>query len=142
MTGREIINANASENFDLWKALKGGSSNFGIVTRFDVQGFYTGDLYGGLVTFPNNATDQVITAFVHFANNVVDYQDGAATSLWSFVDGANETVIINSLQDVAGIVDAPAFDEYRAIEPVISSTVRAASHLSMAEELNFAKGKR
>lgn len=30
-----IINANANENADLWKAQKGGSGNFGFVTRID-----------------------------------------------------------------------------------------------------------
>lgn len=30
-----IVNANADENADLWKALKGGSGNFGFVTRLD-----------------------------------------------------------------------------------------------------------
>ncbi|KAF2477645.1 FAD-binding domain-containing protein [Lindgomyces ingoldianus] len=32
-----IIDANAHENADLWRALKGGGSNFGIVTRFDIE---------------------------------------------------------------------------------------------------------
>ncbi|KAI1264929.1 6-hydroxy-D-nicotine oxidase [Xylariaceae sp. FL1019] len=32
-----IVNANANTNSDLWKALKGGGTNFGIVTRFDIQ---------------------------------------------------------------------------------------------------------
>ncbi|KAJ5921477.1 hypothetical protein N7466_009803 [Penicillium verhagenii] len=32
-----IVNANSGENPDLWRALKGGGSNFGIVTRFDLE---------------------------------------------------------------------------------------------------------
>ncbi|KAK5630101.1 hypothetical protein RRF57_005816 [Xylaria bambusicola] len=32
-----IIQANAKENVDLWTALKGGSGNLGIVTRFDIK---------------------------------------------------------------------------------------------------------
>lgn len=136
------MNANATHNSDLWKALKGGSSNFGIVTRFDIQAFYTGDLYGGLITFPNNATDQVISAFSNFTNNIVNYQEGEAFSFWSYVRGSNETVILNDLQDVTGATDAPAFDEFKAIEPVLSSTLRTASHLNMTIELDFAKGYR
>ncbi|KAJ0415028.1 6-hydroxy-D-nicotine oxidase [Aspergillus carlsbadensis] len=31
-----IVNANANENADLYRALKGGGSNFGIITRFDL----------------------------------------------------------------------------------------------------------
>ncbi|RAL04565.1 FAD-binding oxidoreductase [Aspergillus ibericus CBS 121593] len=32
-----LINANAHDNPDLYRVLKGGGSNFGIVTRFDIQ---------------------------------------------------------------------------------------------------------
>lgn len=44
----EIINANAGENSDLWAALKGGSGNFGMVTRFDMYTFTAHDVWGGL----------------------------------------------------------------------------------------------
>ncbi|GAQ44259.1 hypothetical protein AtubIFM55763_011527 [Aspergillus tubingensis] len=33
----KLINANSNENSDLFRALKGGGSNFGIVTRFDLE---------------------------------------------------------------------------------------------------------
>lgn len=141
---REIVNANATDNADLWKALKGGSSNFGIVTRFDIQAVDvpSNGLYGGMVTFPNSATDQVIAAFSNFTNNIANYQEGQAFSFWSYIKGSNETVIINDLQDVTGTVDAPAFAEYKAIKPVLSSTLRSDSHVNMTVELNFAKGFR
>ena len=42
-----IVYANTNESADLFWALKGGSSNFGIVTRFDVKTFPLGDIYGG-----------------------------------------------------------------------------------------------
>ncbi|KAK2598780.1 hypothetical protein N8I77_012167 [Diaporthe amygdali] len=32
-----IVEANANTNSDLWRALKGGTSNFGIATRFDIN---------------------------------------------------------------------------------------------------------
>ena len=37
---------NAEENTRLFEALKGGSSNFGIVTKFDMQAFEVSDLWG------------------------------------------------------------------------------------------------
>lgn len=112
------------------------------MTRFDVQAFYTGDLYGGIISFPNSATDQVISAFSKFTDNIVDYQEGEAFSFWSYVRGTNETVILNDIQDVTGAVDAPAFDEFKAIGPVLSSTLRTDTHSNMTVELDFAKGFR
>ncbi|KAI1498610.1 hypothetical protein F5X99DRAFT_392817 [Biscogniauxia marginata] len=46
-----IVNANAATNEDLYRALKGGGSNFGVVTRFDLETYpliqtqYTINLY-------------------------------------------------------------------------------------------------
>ncbi|KAK3946262.1 FAD-binding domain-containing protein [Diplogelasinospora grovesii] len=43
-----IVDANATGRYsDLWWALKGGSSNFGIVTRFDCATFPVTDMFGG-----------------------------------------------------------------------------------------------
>jgi hypothetical protein len=35
----EIVNANAGINEDLWVVLKGGNSNLGVVTGFDLRIF-------------------------------------------------------------------------------------------------------
>lgn len=54
------MNANAGENLDLWLALKGGSNNFGIVTRFDLQTFSQGSFWGGNVYyFPPSLPTQI-----------------------------------------------------------------------------------
>ena len=60
----EIINANATSNSDLFWALKGGSSNFGIVTRFDVIAHPASPrLFAGGLTFDKNSTARLISAF-------------------------------------------------------------------------------
>jgi hypothetical protein len=56
----ETINANAHENSDLWTALRGGSNNFGIVTRFDMKTFKQGPFWGGNVYyFPASFPSQI-----------------------------------------------------------------------------------
>ncbi len=42
-----IVEVSATSHSDLFWALKGGSNNFGIVTRFDIQTLPVTDLYGG-----------------------------------------------------------------------------------------------
>ncbi|KAK6850173.1 hypothetical protein PG990_000899 [Apiospora arundinis] len=142
LSNGELTNANANENADLWKALKGGSSNFGIVTRFDMRAFAQGDLYGGLITHPLNATDRVLGALSNYVERAADYQAGSVFSFWSYIRGASESVIISALHDATGTVGAPAFAEFAAIEPRLSSSLRTASHLNMTEELYFEKGFR
>ena len=139
---REIVQANSEEHSDLFKALKGGSSNFGIVTRFDFQAFEAGEIYGGLVTHPNSLTTQVITALTRFVDNIENYPGGSALAFWAWIKGADDSVIISVLHDTTGTVDAPEYSDYTVMEPKISSTMRASSHLNMAKELEFAKGLR
>lgn len=56
----QTVNANASENADLWRALRGGGNNFGVVTRFDLRTFPQGPFWGGAVLyFPPSFPSQV-----------------------------------------------------------------------------------
>ncbi|KAI0164073.1 FAD-binding domain-containing protein [Xylariaceae sp. FL1272] len=47
----EIVQANAEHHTNLWKALKGGGNNFGIVTRFDLRTFPQKPFWGGVVFY-------------------------------------------------------------------------------------------
>jgi FAD/FMN-containing dehydrogenase len=61
-----IITASASENPDLFKALKGGGNNFGIVTSFTAEAHQQGDVYGGFIQFPRTPeVDRKILKAVH-----------------------------------------------------------------------------
>ncbi|KAF7960691.1 hypothetical protein EAE96_000365 [Botrytis aclada] len=61
----EIISANASENSELWIALRGGSNNFGIVTRFDMTTFKQGPFWGGSVCYFSASFPSQIEALVN-----------------------------------------------------------------------------
>ncbi|KAM7192416.1 bifunctional solanapyrone synthase [Naviculisporaceae sp. PSN 640] len=62
----EIINANANSNKDLFVALKGGQSNFGIITRFDIATIPVGQVWGGSVLFPETTTSEQLDAFTRW----------------------------------------------------------------------------
>jgi FAD/FMN-containing dehydrogenase len=59
-----IVNANEKENSDLFKVLKGGGNNFGIVTRFDMRTFQQGPFWGGAVFYFHNQFEDQINALV------------------------------------------------------------------------------
>ena len=61
-----IVNANSQENADLFWALKGGSSNFGIVTRFDLATFSVDKIYGGSTTYAPEAVEEYLDAIANF----------------------------------------------------------------------------
>jgi hypothetical protein len=68
----KVINANATSHSDLFAALKGGQNNFGIVTRFDLQAFQAGPIWGGRIMFAPNATTALLTAFTEFKSGEYD----------------------------------------------------------------------
>jgi hypothetical protein len=69
-----IVEANEEQNQDLWQALKGGSSNFGIVTRIDMTTFPSGQFWGGtLFHVDSDATrKQFFSYFQNFTSSSTD----------------------------------------------------------------------
>lgn len=63
-----VTTASASTNTDLWRALKGGGNNFGIVTRITVRSFPSADIWSGFLYMPSNQSDKVISAFHDFVD--------------------------------------------------------------------------
>ncbi|OTA92711.1 hypothetical protein M434DRAFT_396272 [Hypoxylon sp. CO27-5] len=61
----EIVNANAHENADLWKALRGGGNNFGVVTRYDMRTFKQGPFWGGSLYYFGPSFPSQVEALVH-----------------------------------------------------------------------------
>jgi hypothetical protein len=45
-----VMNCTANENSDIYRALKGGGNNFGIVTQVDVHTVPQGPIWGGMIT--------------------------------------------------------------------------------------------
>lgn len=70
--------ASASTNSDLWRALKGGSNNFGIVTRFTARSFPSTKIWSGFLYMPASQAVKVLTAF-HQCVNRADSGDPATT---------------------------------------------------------------
>ncbi|KAF3812050.1 putative FAD-linked oxidoreductase [Colletotrichum gloeosporioides] len=64
LAGGKVVNANATENTDLWWALKGGSNNFGIVTRFDMNTFpLPNGVFHGPLSYSPSQGDAALGAF-------------------------------------------------------------------------------
>jgi hypothetical protein len=137
-----VVNANADENPDLWQALKGGSgANFGIVTRFDMFAFQTGNLWGGTATYNKSTTAEHIAAYVKWTDNVSNYPDGSSIIFWSYLPTLADIVILAAYDDIQGNEAPAGFDDFMAI-PRIADTLRTDSHKALTDELEQATGYR
>ncbi|KAJ8121465.1 hypothetical protein O1611_g10095 [Lasiodiplodia mahajangana] len=72
-----IINANQTANADLWQALKGGSNNFGIVTRFDMEAIPSPDVFSDTRFLSFDYVDAMVDAVVGFADSDESIVDDA-----------------------------------------------------------------
>lgn len=68
-----IVDANHKTNPDLFQALKGGSNNLGVVTRFDLDTWPSRGFFGGITAFDysqkNAVTDLLVRAIdINLAN--------------------------------------------------------------------------
>ena len=66
LANSSIVHANAQTNADLFWALKGGSSNFGIVTRFDVKTFPVTSVYGGTTIYEPQSVTGYLDAIANY----------------------------------------------------------------------------
>ncbi|KAI6370616.1 hypothetical protein MCOR25_004160 [Pyricularia grisea] len=141
-----IVNANASnEHADLYRALKGGSSNFGIVTRFDLNTFTApATLWGGTIGFAASAGAQLISTLQKFVSVLGDegHRSDSAIIFWTYTQGGgvSEPIIISALHNVEGQVDAPGLSDFLTIPGNVSFAMRTDSLVGFTDELEVARG--
>ncbi|KAK9368427.1 hypothetical protein V1509DRAFT_91133 [Lipomyces kononenkoae] len=73
-----IVKASASTNADLWRALKGGSNNFGIVTCFTVRSFPCTKIWSGFLYLLPSQAAKVLAAFHECVNRAASDDPGAS----------------------------------------------------------------
>lgn len=138
----DIVNANADTHTDLCRALRGGSLNFGIVTRFDMQTIGSTKLWGGQVTFPVSATEQLITAYIDYIDLIPSYPTTHAMVAWSYDPTIDQVVAAAALYDTTATTNHPAFDSFLAINPKLHQRFRTDTHLGFAHSLEEPRGYR
>ena len=74
----KVLTANATENDDLFWALRGGGGNFGVITSFEFQAHPVATVLGGLLLYPRAMAIEVIR---HFR----DYMESAPDELTAYL---------------------------------------------------------
>lgn len=119
-----LVNANATSNPDLWFALKGGSNNFGIVTRFDLQTFLQGKVWGGSTYNPISTLQDQVNALVEF-NDAASYDPNAAViNTYAYTSKLGQWTVTNLLVYTKREVNPPVLRPFTDIKPQLGNTMR------------------
>ncbi|KAH8891930.1 oxidoreductase FAD-binding protein [Thozetella sp. PMI_491] len=123
----EIVYATASSYSDLWLALKGGSNNFGIVTRFDVPTFPLGTMLGGSLSF--NYTTATLDAHAKAFSQFMDpqnFDDAADMGVALVFISGGIYALGDSLFYVKPIEDPPVYQPFTSIPGLVQNGLKLA----------------
>ena len=132
----KVINANATSYPDLYRSLKGGSNNFGVVTRFDLKTFQQGPFWGGYIVYDTSTREQ------HF--KALEELDGASRydvyaaliNNHSYQNGS--WIIINNYEYTKEPAEPypPVFKPFTSIQPELGNTMRVGPLANFTIELD------
>ena len=141
-----IAQVNSSSPYeDLYRALRGGGNNFGVVTRFDLATYPYNLMRGGLMAW--NSTDQTTSALIAaYANYTTNFPSSPNTALFlahglssSTRDFQWSAGSYEISPDLATNSTAPIFDPFVTPElnsALVLTTQRIANHSCFASELD------
>ncbi|KAJ4354293.1 uncharacterized protein N0V89_006027 [Didymosphaeria variabile] len=116
-----VRHPNAQEYPDLFKALKGGGPNFGIVTRFDVEAMPAVDLAYGHNVVSLDHSDEIVDNVLDFTENVAERPHDHMFVLYEHSPEMNGTIILSVTTNTQGDMNTTSFDGVREI-PALSSS--------------------
>ncbi|TVY20641.1 Bifunctional solanapyrone synthase [Lachnellula arida] len=126
-----IVNVNESEHSDLWLALKGGSSNFGIVTRFDIATFPQDVFYGGVVAAAYSTLESQLAGFANLLANFDPYAALIMSISWSAAQGF---FLFNNVEYTKDVENPPILQPFTEASPAVLNTMRISNLTDFANE--------
>lgn len=136
-----IVNANKRENPRLFKALKGGGNNFGIVTRFDMTAFPAGDLYGGIIITTWNNRDVVVDTLINVVKDNQDHPADSQIAMYQYRSTQGVPMIGSIPVNSDGDANSPRFAALESI-PKLADMRRKWSYGTMTQSMNDSGGQR
>ena len=121
------------EQSDLFRALRGGSNNFGIVTRFIFRTFHQGRLWGGTLIHPVETKDQQLQTFFDFTSNP-SYDLNASLTHSFGMSAERGSGFVSSIVYTKPQSEPAVFKPFSSLEPTYLNTLREMSLTELTRE--------
>ncbi|KAK9423444.1 putative FAD binding domain-containing protein [Seiridium unicorne] len=128
-----IVNANETSNPRLFRALKGGQNNFGIVTRFDLITHPQVPFWGGILQYPESADQDQMAAFAAF--KMAPYDPYAEVEQTFVYFGALQSFSSTNNLFYTGPTKNTTLHYFLDIQPQTTNTLRTSTASDFAEEI-------
>ncbi|MFF1634075.1 FAD-binding oxidoreductase [Leifsonia sp. NPDC058248] len=124
IAGGEVVRTSATENPELFWAIRGGGGNLGIVTAFDFVAHPTTDVYFGTIAFPASEAPAVLRGWADYLRTAPEELTSTLGFANPFTGGSEAPVEIQVAFDGDGpLLAAEAIDPIRRLGTVLSDDV-------------------
>lgn len=128
-----IVTATSATNPDLWRALRGGGSNFGIVTEFVLQTFPLGGIWAGDAYFPSSTLQAQTQALYDFTANP-NYDVNAGLIVNYAFTPASGALITNQYAYGQPVANPPPFHPFTSIPGQLSNNTSVTTLSAFANQ--------
>jgi hypothetical protein len=112
--GRIVIADATGEHAELFKALKGGGNNFGIVPHFTIRALPCSTVWGGGAMLPKEIFPEAVEAIVDFVKRVPGDSDTNLICMLCRLTLKLVTIVAALYANVAGVEKPPILDKWLA----------------------------
>ncbi|KAM3421756.1 Bifunctional solanapyrone synthase [Cercospora zeina] len=137
LANSSIIHATAVSHPDLWRALKGGTGNFGIVTQVTTKVFPSAHIWSGSAYWLNFQASKVLRAFHSFnqPSNFDAYAGGPLTT-FAYARDLGLHLVVQQLSYIKPEPWPSVFAPFKAIPWRIRTTLKIQPLTSATDELH------
>lgn len=130
MASSQVVNANDTSNPDLFRALKGGGNNFGVVTRIDFETVSVVEMRGGHLFQSADYVESILTAIANIA--AAKEYDSHASIVTSciFNSTSKEWIILSIPVYTLPEFDPPVYNELFSIPNITTESTASIVNIS------------
>lgn len=131
----QVLKVTRESNPDLFWAMRGAGSCFGIVTRFELKAFEMGKIWGGTRTYAHEHKTAVFDAFDRFIKTKAAADHLTQAYLIGTDDAKDGNCIYSVIMSHGSPEEPPALDDFKQLTP-LDSTTRTRTVKDFCDELD------